>query len=69
MKVGKLVAIEPIALGIDDAAAAIGMSVSAFRALYRNGDIEIHYLTSKPVVLVADLRALVESAPTERAAS
>lgn len=65
MKAAKLTEITPAALTVPDAARYLGMSETALRAKIRNGDIELHYLTSHPVVKVADLDALLDAAPTE----
>jgi hypothetical protein len=63
----KLADVPPAALVVADAARYLGISETALRARQRNGDIEFRYLTSHPVVLVADLDALLAAAPTERA--
>lgn len=68
MKPAKLTEITPAALTIPDAARYLGMSESALNALIRNGDIEKRYITSHPVIRVADLDALLEAAPTSRSA-
>lgn len=67
MKTAHLTEVSPAALTVPDAARYLGMSETALRAKQRNGDIEFRYITSHPVVLVADLDALLASAPTERA--
>jgi hypothetical protein len=65
----KLADVPPAALAVADAARYLGISETALRARQRNGDIEFRYLTSHPVVLVADLDALLAAAPTERASA
>lgn len=67
MKEATLTEVTPVALTVPDAARYLGISETALRAKQRNGDIEFRYITSHPVVLVADLDALIAAAPTERA--
>lgn len=64
MKEAKLTDVSPAALPVPEAARYLGMSESAFRALHREGEIDFVYLTSHPVVRVADLDVLLASAPT-----
>lgn len=64
----KLTEVSPAALTVPDAARYLGISESALRQKARVGDIDFRYITSHPVVLVADLDALLVAAPTERSA-
>lgn len=64
----KLTDVSPAALTVADAARYLGISETALRAKQRDGDIDFVYLTSHPVVRIADLDALLESAPTRRSA-
>jgi excisionase family DNA binding protein len=61
-------ALAPVSYTYQDAAAAVGVSVDVIRRAVRTGDLEAHYPTSRPVILAADLKAWVESAPTTRTA-
>lgn len=58
--------IRPAALTVPDAARYLGMSETALRGKIRDGDLELHYITSHPVIRVADLDALLDAAPTDR---
>ena len=60
--------LEPIALGVKDAAAFIGLSRSRLYELIATGDIEARKLGHRTVVPTASLRAFVEAAPTKAAA-
>lgn len=60
--------LEPIALGVKDAAAFIGLSKSRLYELIATGDIEARKLGHRTVVPTASLRAFVEAAPTKAAA-
>lgn len=55
----------PVAVGIEDAAALVGMSVDTIRRAIRSNSLVAHYPTKRPVILVDDLRSWVEAAPTE----
>lgn len=57
--------IRPKALSQTHAAAYIGKSVRQFQRIVARGDIVPRYLDSKPIFLVADLDALVDSAKNE----
>lgn len=63
----RLTEVSPAALPLTEAAQYLGVSKRTLQALHANGDIEFTYITSHPVVKVADLDALLASAPTERA--
>lgn len=58
---------ERLSYNVADAAAATGVSPDVIRRAVRNGDIPVHYPTSRPVILRADLEAWLASTPTERA--
>lgn len=58
------VAFAPVAVGIEDAAALVGMSVDTIRRAIRANALIAHYPTKRPVILVDDLRTWIESAPT-----
>lgn len=55
--------IEPLVLGVKDAAAFVGLSKSRLYELIADGAIEARKLGARTVVPVASLRAYVESAP------
>jgi hypothetical protein len=55
---------EQIAATIPQAAELVGLSPDSIRRAIRAGEIVPRYPTSKPVILLADLRAWVESSPT-----
>jgi excisionase family DNA binding protein len=55
--------VEPIALGVKDAAAFIGLSKSRLYELISAGAIEARKLGHRTVVPTASLRDYVESAP------
>ncbi len=59
---------EPIVLGVKDAANFIGLSKSRLYELIGEGTIEARKLGARTVVPVASLRAFVDSAPLKRAA-
>jgi excisionase family DNA binding protein len=57
-----------ISYSINEAAVAVGVSVSTLRAAYRNGELDVHYPSGgKPLILHEDLVAWVAKAPTVRA--
>lgn len=60
--------IEPIVLGVKDAADFIGLSRSRLYELIGEQKIEARKLGSRTVVPVASLRAFVEAAPRLQAA-
>lgn len=60
--------LEPIALGVKDAAAFIGLSKSRLYELISEGSIEARKLGHRTVVPTASLRAFVEAAPLKGAA-
>jgi excisionase family DNA binding protein len=60
--------IEPIVLGVKDAADFIGLSRSRLYELIAEDKIEARKLGSRTVVPVASLRAYVEAAPRLQAA-
>jgi len=55
--------IEPMVLGVKDAASFIGLSKSRLYELIADGQIEARKLGSRTVVPTASLRAFVEAAP------
>lgn len=55
--------IEPMVLGVKDAAAFVGLSKSRLYELISDNRIEARKLGARTVVPVASLRAYVESAP------
>lgn len=58
-----------IAYTLEEAAEATGMSVAVLRRAHDDGRLPFRYVTSKPLIRAADLDALLENAPTERAAA
>jgi excisionase family DNA binding protein len=60
--------IEPLALGVKDAANFIGLSKSRLYELIADGSIEARKLGARTVVPTASLRAFVDSAPLKTAA-
>lgn len=54
---------------LEEAAAVTGISLSTIRRARAEGALRFHYVTAKPVILLADLLTWIESAPTERAVS
>lgn len=60
---------EPISYNKADAAAAVGISADTLMRAVRRGDLPVHYLGGRLVILTSDLRAWVEAAPSDRAAS
>ena len=55
--------LEPIALGVKDAADYIGLSRSRLYELIATGEIEARKLGHRTVVPTASLRAFVDAAP------
>jgi excisionase family DNA binding protein len=55
--------LEPLVLGVRDAATYVGLSKSRLYELIGEGSIEARKLGARTVVPVASLRAYVESAP------
>lgn len=64
----RLAEVAPAALNLDDAARYLGISKRTLQIKIRDGEVPAHYLTSHPVLRVADLDALLDAAPTERTA-
>jgi predicted DNA-binding transcriptional regulator AlpA len=60
---------EQIAATIPQAAEMVGLSSDSIRRAIRKGQIVPRYPNGKPLILVADLRAWIESAPTEAPSS
>jgi hypothetical protein len=58
----------PIAVTVQQAAAMTGMSVDVIRRAINSKNLVAHYPTSRPVVLVDELRAWVKASPTESVA-
>jgi hypothetical protein len=54
-----------IAVTIDDAAEITGVCASVIRRAIRSGKLVASYPTSRPVILVDQLRAWLEAAPNE----
>lgn len=59
---------ESIALTFAEAGAAVGVSDRTIRRAVEAGDLPVRYIGRRPVVLVDDLKAWVENAPSERSA-
>ncbi len=57
-----------LSYSIAEAAAAVGVSPDVIRRNVRSGNIPVHYPTSRPVILRADLEAWLAATPTERSA-
>lgn len=55
----------PVAVTLDRAAEMAGVSVETVRRAIRANRLIAHYQSKRPVVLVDDLRAWIEAAPTE----
>ena len=53
-----------VSVTIPQAAELVGLSTDVIRRAIRSGELVPRYPTSRPVLLMADLRAWVESAPT-----
>jgi excisionase family DNA binding protein len=51
-----------LAVTIQEAAESCGVSVDVIRRAIRSGDLPASYPTSRPVVMVSDLSAWLESA-------
>ena len=60
--------IEPLVLGVKDAATFVGLSKSRLYELIGDGTIEARKLGARTVVPVASLRAFVANAPVKVAA-
>jgi hypothetical protein len=58
----------PIAVTVQQAAAITGMSVDVIRRAINAKKLVAHYPTSRPIVLVDELRAWIASSPTDSAA-
>lgn len=54
---------------VQQVAQLTGLSVSTIRAAYRSGNLTVHYVTARPVVLHADLLAWLSAAPTRLGAA
>ncbi len=63
-----LASLAPISVDYHAAAEMTGHSVDVIRRAVRAGDLVPRYPTSKPVLLVEDLRAWVMRSPTEKSA-
>ena len=59
--------IEPLVLGVKDAAAYIGLSKSRLYELLADQSIQAKKLGARTVIPVASLRAFVDSAPLKAA--
>lgn len=55
-----------VSVGLDEAARLTDTSRSTIERALRSGALTAHYPTSRPLILVDDLRAWVAKAPTER---
>lgn len=55
----------PVAVTLDRAAELTGVSIETIRRAIRANRLIAHYPTKRPVVLIDDLRAWIEAAPTE----
>ena len=60
---------EPISIPLAGSGAYIGVSDRTVRRAIEAGDITVRYAGRKPLVLLSELRAWVESLPTERASA
>ena len=60
------VAADAISVDYQTAAEITGNSIDVIRRAVRAGHLVPRYRTAKPVLLVKDLEAWIESAPTER---
>jgi hypothetical protein len=56
----------PICVTVDHAAAMVGLSAQAIRRAILQGDLTAHYPTSRPMIMVDDLRGWVESSTRKR---
>ena len=61
--------VERIAVTRDQAADLVGVSVRTLVRAIRAGRLVEHYPSAKPVILVDELRAWIESSPTSSAAT
>jgi len=55
----------PLALRVDDAAAACGVGRDLLYAAHKRGDLVFRYPTSRPVIEVHELQRWLKSRPTE----
>lgn len=55
---------ERIAVNLDQAAELVGLSIETIRRAIRANRLIAHYPTKRPVILVDELRAWIESCPT-----
>jgi hypothetical protein len=62
------IAVGHVSLGIDEAARLSGLSRASIERALRSGELIAHYPTARPLILVEDLRAWIEAAPTQRRA-
>lgn len=58
---------EPISYTQSDAGAAVGVSERTIMRAVKAGELPVHYVGRRPLILATDLRAWIESAPAERA--
>jgi hypothetical protein len=56
---------EPLAVTIPDAATLSGVSPRTIRRAIHSGRLVASYPTSRPIILVEELRRWLEAAPTE----
>ncbi len=59
------VVLSPLAVDTETAARLVGLSPSTIRALMRRGDLVPRYSGSKPIFIVDELRAFLETLPAE----
>lgn len=62
-----MTAADPVSVGLDEAARLTDLSRSTIDRAIKAGELTAHYPTRRPSILVSDLRAWIEAAPTERA--
>ncbi|MFI2104105.1 hypothetical protein ACH436_12470 [Isoptericola sp. NPDC019693] len=58
--------IKAVSHGYKRAALATDVSETLIREAVSRGDLAVHYVNSKPVILHAELEAWIESLPSER---
>jgi hypothetical protein len=54
-----------LAYTLQEAADAVGMKLSALRAIIAKGDLAVKYPNSKPVIPADELKAWLDSLPSE----
>ena len=59
------IVLAPLAVDTDTAARLVGLSPSTVRALMRRGDLVARYSGTKPIFIVDELRAFLETLPSE----